>query len=569
MSLYEHKRAHHRNIHPFPSSVDVRHFAKAREPQGDPDDQASIPSRRIGFFGVIDERLDVALVDEAAALRPNWHFVFVGPVVKIDPAILPKRHNVHFLGPKSYDELPRYLAGWNVAMLPFARNDATRFISPTKTPEYLAAGKPVVSTSIQDVVRPYAALGLVRIADAAKDFVEAIDLAFRDGSQPAWWKRVDDFPFGAVLGRHLGPDGGPDRCSARVASANSGARARRHLGRVMSARKKDRSAIALWGGPECTVNRVGDRWFDQLERTGHAARLGDLDRIAELGIRTVRYPVLWERVCPEGTPRWSWSDERLERLRELGIVPIVGLLHHGSGPRGTNLLDPEFPTRFAAYARAVATRYPWVRHYTPINEPLTTARFSALYGHWYPHERSDGAFARAIWNQTRATALAMQAIRSVNSSAVLVQTEDLGTISGTEALRPQVAFENERRWLTWDLLLGRVERHHRLWRFLRDCGITEAELELLRNEPCPPGCIGVNHYVTSDRFLDDRLDRHAPEDHGGNGRRRYADVDTVRALGHPAVGLDRLLGDVSARYGLPIAVTEAHLGCTRKSSSDG
>jgi UDP-galactopyranose mutase len=193
MSLYEHKRAHHHNIHPFPSSVDVRHFAKARDPQADPDDQKDIPAMRIGFFGVIDERLDVDLVAEAAALRPDWHFVFVGPVVKIDPAILPRRNNVHFLGAKTYDQLPSYLAGWDVAMLPFARNDATRFISPTKTPEYLAAGKPVVSTSIQDVVRPYAALGLVRIADSASDFVEAIELALRDGSQPAWWKRVDDF----------------------------------------------------------------------------------------------------------------------------------------------------------------------------------------------------------------------------------------------------------------------------------------------------------------------------------------------------------------------------------------
>jgi glycosyltransferase involved in cell wall biosynthesis len=193
MSLYEHKRSQHRNIHPFPSSVDVRHFSRARDPQADPDDQKAIPALRIGFFGVIDERLDVALVEDTAAQRPQWHFVFVGPVVKIDPAILPRRHNVHFLGSKSYDELPRYLAGWDVAMLPFARNDATRFISPTKTPEYLAAGKPVVSTSIQDVVRPYAALGLVRIADTADEFVRAIELAFQDGSQPAWWKRVDEF----------------------------------------------------------------------------------------------------------------------------------------------------------------------------------------------------------------------------------------------------------------------------------------------------------------------------------------------------------------------------------------
>jgi UDP-galactopyranose mutase len=193
VSLYEHKRAQHRNIHPFPSSVDVRHFAKAREPQADPDDQKDIPAPRIGFFGVIDERLDVALVEDASRLRPSWHFVFVGPVVKIDPAILPKSHNVHFLGGKSYDELPRYLAGWDVAMLPFARNDATRFISPTKTPEYLAAGKPVVSTSIRDVVRPYAALGLVRIGDTAEDFVEGVQLALRDAEAPTWSTRVDEF----------------------------------------------------------------------------------------------------------------------------------------------------------------------------------------------------------------------------------------------------------------------------------------------------------------------------------------------------------------------------------------
>ena len=192
-SLYEHKRTLHRNIHPFPSSVDIAHFGRARDMHTEPSDQRDLPFPRIGFFGVIDERLDVALVEAAARRCVDWHFVFVGPVVKIDPAILPRRSNVHFLGQKSYDDLPAYLSGWDVAMLPFARNDATRFISPTKTPEYLAAGKPVVSTSIADVVRPYASLDLVRIGDEPDAFVRAIERAFEDSADPRWWQRVDKF----------------------------------------------------------------------------------------------------------------------------------------------------------------------------------------------------------------------------------------------------------------------------------------------------------------------------------------------------------------------------------------
>jgi glycosyltransferase involved in cell wall biosynthesis len=174
-SLYEAKRHLHPNIHPLPSSVDVAHFAKARARLADPLDQAVIPCPRLGFFGVIDERLDTGLVDAVAALRPGWQIVLIGPVVKIDPAILPRRPNIHYLGKKSYAELPDYLAGWDVAMLPFARNEATRYISPTKTPEYLAAGRPVVSTSIRDVVRPYGELGLARIADTPAAFVAAVE----------------------------------------------------------------------------------------------------------------------------------------------------------------------------------------------------------------------------------------------------------------------------------------------------------------------------------------------------------------------------------------------------------
>jgi glycosyltransferase involved in cell wall biosynthesis len=180
-SLYEYKRAHsqHANIHPFPSSVDTAHFGRARYPLAEPADQVAIPHPRVGFFGVIDERMDLELLSELADQRHDLQLVMIGPVVKISPDALPQRPNLHWLGSKTYQELPAYLASWDVAMLPFARNDATRFISPTKTPEYLAAGKPVVSTSITDVVRPYGREGLAWIADSAGDFATAIDEALR------------------------------------------------------------------------------------------------------------------------------------------------------------------------------------------------------------------------------------------------------------------------------------------------------------------------------------------------------------------------------------------------------
>ena len=185
ISLYEAKRLQHSNVHAFPSSIDVPHFAQARTLQDDLADQAAIPHPRAGFYGVIDERLDIALLAGVAALRPDLHFVMLGPVVKIDPATLPQSANIHYVGGKSYAELPRYLAGWDVALLPFALNDSTRFISPTKTPEYLAAGKPVVSTPIRDVIRGYGEAGLVAIAATPEDFAAAIDRALQP--QPAAW----------------------------------------------------------------------------------------------------------------------------------------------------------------------------------------------------------------------------------------------------------------------------------------------------------------------------------------------------------------------------------------------
>ncbi len=192
-SLYEAKRDRHPRVYAFSSSIDRAHFARARDDSAaDPADQASMPRPRLGFFGVIDERFDAELLDAVARLRPDWQFVMIGPVVKIDPASLPRRPNIHYLGMKSYEELPRYLAGWDVALLLFARNESTRFISPTKTPEYLAAGKPVVSTSIRDVVRPYGEQGFVRIADTPEEFVGACEAAMGEDAA-ARVERVDAF----------------------------------------------------------------------------------------------------------------------------------------------------------------------------------------------------------------------------------------------------------------------------------------------------------------------------------------------------------------------------------------
>jgi UDP-galactopyranose mutase len=192
-SIYESKKKAHRNIHAFPSSIDKHHFGQARKIKKDPADQKNIPHPRFGFFGVIDERFDIELIDAVAKAKPDWHFVLLGPVVKIDPAILPKYDNIHYLGGKKYDELPNYIAGWDVAMVAFAMNESTRFISPTKTPEYLAAGKPVISTPIRDVVRPYGDNKLVHIVSNADEFISAAEKELNTKRRTSWLKKVDDF----------------------------------------------------------------------------------------------------------------------------------------------------------------------------------------------------------------------------------------------------------------------------------------------------------------------------------------------------------------------------------------
>lgn len=324
--------------------------------------------------------------------------------------------------------------------------------------------------------------------------------------------------------------------------------------------------IELWGGLECTVNRVLDDYFSQMERNGHAARRDDLERFASLGIRAIRYPVLWERTAPDGLDKadWTWPDERLPALQRLGITPIVGLVHHGSGPRHTSLVDPLFAPQLAEYAGAVARRYPWVEYYTPVNEPLTTARFSGLYGVWYPHGKDERSFIQALLNQCRGVVLSMQAIRKVNPDAKLVQTDDLGKTYGTPEMADLVAFYNERRWLGWDLLCGKVGPEHALWPYLLDTGIDASEFLWFRDNPCPPDILGVNYYITSERWLDHRTEQY-PERYVGRYREMlHADIEAPRALADPTPGIGPLLQEIWQRYALPIAVTEAHIDANRE-----
>lgn len=326
------------------------------------------------------------------------------------------------------------------------------------------------------------------------------------------------------------------------------------------------ASLEMWGGVECTMNRVGEQYFDQLKYSKHATRITDLDLFAGLGLRAIRYPILWEHFAPEGFDSidWTWADERIGRLLELGIRPIVGLTHHGSGPRHTSLTDSSFADGLAQFARLVAERFPQVSSFTPVNEPLTTARFSGLYGHWYPHGRDTYSFIRAVLTQCRAIVLAMKAIREVNPAAQLVQTEDLGRTYSTPLLSYQADFDNERRWLSYDLLCGCLTPGRVMWNFLLGHGATETELNWFLENPCPPDIIGINHYLTSDRYLDEDLSKYPANHHGGNGRHEYVDVEAVRACPHSRVDTGSLLRETWTRYGLPLAVTEAHLACTRE-----
>ena len=324
--------------------------------------------------------------------------------------------------------------------------------------------------------------------------------------------------------------------------------------------------MEIWGGLECTINRVKNEYFDQLTYSGHYIRDNDIKEIANLGIQKLRYPVLWEKHQPtlDTVIDWSLSEKRFNEMQKLGIEPIAGLVHHGSGPAFVTLMDDTFAEGLADYADKVARKFPWLTYYTPINEPLTTARFCGLYGVWFPHGHDDYTFHKVLISECKATVLAMQAIRKVNPEAKLVQTEDLGKVHSTPLLEYQAEFENRRRWLGFDLLCGRVKPGHFFWDYILNSGIQQQELNFFLENPCPPDIMGLNHYITSERYLDENIEHYPPHVQGSNGRHTYADVETVRVDKTKPDGPYTLVMDAWKDYQLPIAITEVHLHCTRE-----
>jgi dTDP-4-dehydrorhamnose reductase len=328
--------------------------------------------------------------------------------------------------------------------------------------------------------------------------------------------------------------------------------------------KKFTSTLEIWGGIECSYNRVRSKYFDQLQYSNHYKRIDeDISLLADLGITTMRYPVIWERLQAriDHSIDWSSSDRGLFALRSQNIKPIAGLVHHGSGTRYADITSPQFATHLSNFAKLVAERYPWVEYYTPVNEPLTTARFCGLYGLWYPHKRNDRAFVRILLNELKAIVLSMKVIRSVNQSAKLVQTEDLAKVYSTPFMSYQAKFENDRRWLTYDILCGRLKPDHPMWNYFVKYGADESELCFFAENPCVPDIIGLDYYPTSERYLDENTSKYPHHYHGHNHRHHYADVEAVRIpLSEPS-GPSVLLREVWERYKIPMVVTEVHIHC--------
>jgi len=321
----------------------------------------------------------------------------------------------------------------------------------------------------------------------------------------------------------------------------------------------------LWGGMECTINRVGNKYRDQFSELGHYTRgESDIQLLEGLNIKALRYPLLWERYLPQRETKIDWSPAIRDMcaLDKLGIKPVVGLLHHGSGPTYTHLLDDQFPEKFSEYAEKVATQFPSIEYVVPINEPLTTARFCGLYGHWYPHHHSDRSFAKILVNQLKATVFAVRAMRRLNPKIKFIQTEDICKVHSTPMLAYQAEFENIRRWLPFDFLFGTVNKSHPLWNYFIDAGITESDLYFFQNNRCPPDIIGAHYYVTSERFLDERIEFYPHVRAGTNGIHKYVDVESVRTS--CGINLEARIKEVWNRYSTPIAITEAHLASTRE-----
>jgi dTDP-4-dehydrorhamnose reductase len=318
------------------------------------------------------------------------------------------------------------------------------------------------------------------------------------------------------------------------------------------------SRPAVWAGVEPSHLTIEGRRRDQLAETGHGDRVEDIDGLIELGVSAVRYPVLWGW---RGEPtNWEWAVKRLRRLASAGIQPIVGLLHHGWGPDGIDPLDPEYPKQLAAYAVEVARRFPEIRTFVPVNEPLTTARFSGLYGWWDPCARDEATFARLIVAQCQAIKEAARALRRLDGSIRILVNDDTGETYGTIEVADVVNFYNTRRWLTFDLLTGKVDPHHPMWEHLTVAPGLETALEDLADDPEYPDLLGVDHYITSDRFLDHRTAAYPAEIERSRTNERFVDVEVARIPGFEVDGFWRSLRQTWDRYGLPMALTEVHLG---------
>ena len=312
------------------------------------------------------------------------------------------------------------------------------------------------------------------------------------------------------------------------------------------------SGIEFWASPEPTIVRLDAATYrDQCLETGHFSRADDIERLAALRVRGSRYPVLWENVERDGPDArdYAWAQQRLDALARHGIEPLVTLLHHGSGPRHTSLVDDAFPDLFANYAEETARRFPWIERWTPINEPLTTARFSTLYGVWYPRARDDHAFGRAMLNQARAILLGFARIRRVVPAAQLMLTEDLqGFVAGDPAVNDYVAHKRERAFLSLDLLCGNVRPGHALWRYLTcECGLSARELDDLRRLARPPDLMGWNYYPNSERYV--------------SSSRHGTPFDNVALVDVAPERLDarRLLRAAWERHRLPLALSEVHV----------
>ena len=326
--------------------------------------------------------------------------------------------------------------------------------------------------------------------------------------------------------------------------------------------KSDHNSIELWAGLEHTINRVQDSYKDQIAKIGLEEGLPDFSLLKDLGLKKFRCPFLWEKIAVHDNPEklnWDYCEQFLNGLKQCEIEPIAGFLHHGSGPAFTNLLDTGFAEKFQYFARKFAEKFPQVKYYTPINEPLTTARFSGLYGHWYPHKTDDHSFIRALYNQIKAIILAMREIRKINPLAQLIQTEDLGRTQSSENLKYQCDFENERRYLSFDLLQGKVDQSHALYDYLKRSGLTDDELIWLKENSLKPDVIGLNHYLLSSRYLDEDYSQYPHMKTDGNGIHRYADVAAVDKEDILSPTPESLFRETWRRYKIPLAITEVHL----------